>query len=75
MCIRDRAELDPQVRLRELIGVGALAGVGFTVAMLVAELSFSDVAHADTARLAGMAGSVISVAVAAVFLVRPGRHS
>lgn len=70
-----RAELDPQVRLRELIGVGALAGVGFTVAMLVAELSFSDVAHADTARLAVMAGSVISVAVAAVFLVRPGRHS
>lgn len=67
------AELDPGVKLRELVGVGALAGVGFTVAMLVAELSFSDVTHADTARLAVMAGSVISVAVAALFLVRPAR--
>lgn len=68
-----RAELDSRVRLRELIGVGALAGVGFTVAMLVAELSFSEVSHADTSRLAVMAGSVISVAVAAAFLVRPTR--
>lgn len=68
-----KAELDPSVRLRELVGVGALAGVGFTVAMLVAELSFDEVASADTARLAVMAGSVISVAVAALFLVRPAR--
>lgn len=66
-----KAELDPGVRLRELIGVGALAGVGFTVAMLVAELSFDDAGHADTARLAVMLGSVIAVAVAALFLVRP----
>ena len=66
-----RAELDPSVRLRELIGVGALAGVGFTVAMLVAELSFDDSGHADTARLAVMLGSVCAVAVAALFLVRP----
>lgn len=65
-----RAELDPMVKLRELIGVSALAGVGFTVAMLVAELSFSDAQSADTARLAVMAGSVIAVAVAAAFLVR-----
>jgi NhaA family Na+:H+ antiporter len=67
------AELDPGVKLRELIGVGALAGVGFTVAMLVAELSFDDVATADTARLAVMTGSVIAVVVAALFLVRPRR--
>jgi len=66
-----RAELDPAVRWRELIGVGALAGVGFTVALLVTELSFSDHAQADTARLAVMAGSLISVVVAAAFLVRP----
>lgn len=69
-----RAEIDPNVKLRELIGVGALAGVGFTVAMLVAELSFDDAAHADTARLAVMLASVIAVAVASLFLVRPKRR-
>ena len=52
--------------------IGALAGVGFTVAMLLAELSFSQAADADTARLAVMAGSVLAVAVAALFLVRLG---
>lgn len=68
-----RAELDPAVTWRELIGVGALAGVGFTVSLLVTELSFSDQGDADTARLAVMAGSVIAVAVSAAFLVRPAR--
>ncbi|MBL3686526.1 Na+/H+ antiporter NhaA [Leucobacter zeae] len=66
-----RAELDPAVRWRELIGVGALAGVGFTVALLVTELSFADEADADTARLAVMAGSLIAVVLAAAFLMRP----
>lgn len=66
-----RAELDPAVRWRELIGVAALAGVGFTVALLVAELSFADEADADTARLAVMVGSLVAVGVAAALLVRP----
>ncbi|MBK0420855.1 Na+/H+ antiporter NhaA [Leucobacter sp. CSA2] len=68
-----RADLDPAVRWRELIGVGALAGVGFTVSLLVTELSLTDPADADTARLAVMAGSLIAVAVAAALLVRPAR--
>lgn len=68
-----RAELDPAVTWRELIGVGALAGVGFTVSLLVTELSFTDHGDADTARLAVMAGSVTAVAVAAAFLARPAR--
>ncbi|WP_125100328.1 Na+/H+ antiporter NhaA [Leucobacter chromiireducens] len=68
-----QAELDPAVRWRELIGVAALAGVGFTVSLLVTELSFSDPGDADTARLAVMVGSVIAVAVAAALLVRRAR--
>lgn len=71
-----RATLDPAVKWRELIGVGALAGVGFTVSLLVAELSFSDPIDADTARLAVMAASIIAVAVAACLLVRkPKPHT
>ncbi len=68
-----KAELDPAVTWRELIGVGALAGVGFTVSLLVTELSFTYEGDADTARLAVMVGSVVAVAVAAAFLVRRAR--
>ena len=71
-----RASLDPAVRWVELIGVASLAGVGFTVSLLITDLSFTDPAHADTARLAVMVGSLIAIAVAALFLVRrPRAHS
>ena len=65
-----RAELDPAVKWRELIGVSALAGVGFTVSLLISELSFTNEGDADTARLAVMVASIIAVAVAACLLVR-----
>lgn len=65
-----RASFGGEVKWREITGVAALAGIGFTVAMLIADLSFQETADADTARLAVMVGSLISAAVAAMFLVR-----
>ena len=65
-----RADFGPGVGQRDLLGVAALAGVGFTVSLLVTELSLPAGGDADTARLAVMAGSVIAGAVAAAFLVR-----
>lgn len=65
-----RAGLDPSVSWRELLGVASLAGVGFTVSLLVTELSLPDAGDADTARLAVMAGSLIAVALSATLLVR-----
>ncbi len=66
-----KATLGTSVSWREIVGVGALAGVGFTVAMLVAELSFTDHGDIDTARLAVMVASIIAVGVAALVLI-PG---
>ncbi|MFC5338697.1 Na+/H+ antiporter NhaA [Leucobacter denitrificans] len=66
-----RATLGTSVAWREIIGVGALAGVGFTVALLIAELSFTDHSDIDTARLSVMVASIVAVGVAALFLV-PG---
>ncbi|MGO1569919.1 MAG: Na+/H+ antiporter NhaA [Canibacter sp.] len=66
-----RAELGGAVTWRQLLGVASLAGVGFTVSLLVAELSFTTEAEADTARLAVMVGSVIAVGVASAFLFKP----
>lgn len=68
-----RAELDPAVRWRELIGVSALAGIGFTVSLLIAELSLPNPADADTARLAVMVASLLAIVVASAFLVRRPR--
>lgn len=68
-----RAELGGEVSLRELIGVACLGGIGFTVSLLIADLSFADAADADTARLAVMAGSLLATGVAAAFLVRRPR--
>lgn len=67
------ADLGGEASWRELLGVSALGGIGFTVALLVAELSFSDPADADTARLAVMVASILAAGVAAGFLVRRPR--
>lgn len=64
-----RAKLDGS--LREWIGVGSLAGIGFTVALLVADLSFTSPANADLARLAVMVASLVSALAAAALLFRP----
>ncbi|HUH53997.1 MAG TPA: Na+/H+ antiporter NhaA [Microbacteriaceae bacterium] len=56
--------------LRDLIGIGALAGVGFTVSLLVADLSFSDSVDQNTARLAVIVASLISIVIATLFLAR-----
>ena len=62
-----RAELNPELTWRDVTGVAVLAGVGFTVALLVAELSF-DGAEGEAAKTAVLAGSVIAAALAAVLL-------
>ena len=52
-----RAELDGELSWRDVAGVAVLAGVGFTVALLVADLSFGP-AEAEAAKTAVLAGSV-----------------
>jgi NhaA family Na+:H+ antiporter len=70
-----RAELGGKVTWRQFLGVASVAGVGFTVSLLVAELSFTTEAEADTARLAVMVGSLIAVLVSSLFLFRPGSRA
>jgi NhaA family Na+:H+ antiporter len=67
-----RAELGPDLSWRDLVGAAVLAGVGFTVALLVAELSFPE-AEAAAAKTAVLAGSVLSALLAAGILRRRRR--
>ena len=62
-----RAELDPSIGWRDVVGVAVLAGIGFTVSLLVSDLSF-DGPQRDAAKTAVLAGSVVSAVLGALVL-------
>ncbi len=61
------------LRARDLLGVGLLGGVGFTVSLLVAHLAFDDGTLGDAATLAVFAGSLLSALAAALVMARQRR--
>lgn len=65
------AELNEDLAWRQMLGVAMLAGIGFTVSLLVAELSFAG-ADRDAAKAAVLAASVVAALLGALVL-RP-RH-
>lgn len=70
-----RVRLDPSLKWLDIAGVGLLAGIGFTVSLLIAELSFvsADPAH-DHAKVAILAASVVAATLASVVLMARNRH-
>jgi Na+:H+ antiporter, NhaA family len=62
--------LPDSIGVRDLLPVGMLTGVGFTVALLIAELSFEHGSddHASAAKAAILLASVVAALVAAVLL-------
>jgi NhaA family Na+:H+ antiporter len=62
-----RAELNESLSWRDIIGVSSLAGIGFTVSLLVADLSFEGDTR-DAAKVAVLAGSLVSVVAGALLL-------
>ncbi|MCW2767297.1 MAG: Na+/H+ antiporter NhaA [Nocardioides sp.] len=69
-----RAELNPDLSYRDVVGVAVLAGIGFTVSLLVSDLSFSG-AERDAAKTAVLVGSVVSAVLGALLLGRRDRGS
>jgi NhaA family Na+:H+ antiporter len=69
-----RAQLAGDLRWSEIGSVSVLAGVGFTVALLIGDLAFEgDGAAQEVAKTAVLVGSVIAAALAAVSLRRRTR--
>jgi len=62
------AELPAGVTWFHLLGVGALAGIGFTVAIFVAGLAYTDPALIDEAKFGILAGSILAGLLGAVIL-------
>lgn len=69
------ARLDDDVAWIDLVGVGFLAGIGFTVSLLVGELSFGlgDVNN-DAAKVGILLASAFAAAAASAILIPRNRH-
>ena len=64
-----RARLDSSFKWIDVFGLSILAGIGFTVSLLVAELSFGQgTVHDDHAKVGILAASVIAALLAAAVL-------
>ncbi|MFV0535658.1 MAG: Na+/H+ antiporter NhaA [Cumulibacter sp.] len=60
--------LPDAIGLRDLLPVGLLCGIGFTVSLLIAELSFPDTEHTDAGKLGILIGTLVAATAAAVML-------
>lgn len=64
-----RAELNADLKWPDVLAVASLAGIGFTVSLLIGELAFNDNALlADEVKAAVLIGSLISAVLATVLL-------
>ena len=66
----DAAQLPAGLKWRHIFGLGFTAGIGFTMSIFIAGLSFPDAAQQSSAKLAIMLGTVLSAAVGLLWLVR-----
>ena len=53
---------------RQTVGVGTAAGIGFTVALFITDLAFTDEATQSTAKLAVLVSSIVAAFIALVLL-------
>ncbi len=63
-----RADLPEGAVPRQIVGVGAAAGIGFTVALFIAELALTDPVDQSNAVLAILAASIVAAAGSTVIL-------
>jgi NhaA family Na+:H+ antiporter len=68
-----RAELNDDLSWRDVIGVAVLAGIGFTVSLLVSDLSF-DGGQRDVAKGAVLGGSLLAAGAGALILGHRDRY-
>jgi NhaA family Na+:H+ antiporter len=70
-----RASLSPDIAWRDVAAIGVLAGIGFTVALLITELAYEPVPTLmNSAKVAVLAASVIAAALASIALLSRNRH-
>ncbi|ANE81023.1 Na+/H+ antiporter NhaA [Mycobacterium adipatum] len=63
-----RAELDASLRWIDVLGVSMLAGIGFTVSLLIGDLAYPDPARDEFVKVGVLTGSLLAALLAAVLL-------
>jgi NhaA family Na+:H+ antiporter len=58
---------------QQIVGIGALAGIGFTMSLFIADLAFGGGKLMEQARIGVLAGSLIATALGAALLVTAGK--
>ncbi|WUU98675.1 Na+/H+ antiporter NhaA [Actinoallomurus sp. NBC_01490] len=69
-CRFTRAKLNPDLTWSDVFALAVLAGIGFTVALLIGELAFTDSGQAEHVKAAVLTGSLLAAAMAALLLKR-----
>lgn len=69
-----KASLDEGLAWIDVVGLALLAGIGFTVSLLIGELAFGDSVHHDDAKVAILTGSLLAALMATVVLRMRNRH-
>jgi NhaA family Na+:H+ antiporter len=68
--------LPPGTTLRDIVGISAAAGIGFTVSLFVADLAFRGGDLQDKAKIGVLLGSLVAAAVGSILLWRfPSREA
>ncbi|MEU2911943.1 Na+/H+ antiporter NhaA [Streptomyces massasporeus] len=68
-----RARLNPDLAWADVLALAVLAGIGFTVALLIGELAFPDPADAEHIKAAVLLGSLFASGLAALLVKRRNR--
>lgn len=69
-----RAELNPQIKWRDIQAIGLLGGIGFTVSLLITELAYrNSLVLLSEGKLAVFTASVISALLASLLLISRGK--
>lgn len=63
-----RAELNPELRWADIFGVSCVAGIGFTVSLLLSSLAFAGTERADRMTAAVLIGSLVATLMAIIVL-------
>jgi NhaA family Na+:H+ antiporter len=64
------ARLPANTSWAQMIGVGFLAGIGFTVSLFITDLAFESQAAVDSSKIAVLTASVVASALGILFLLR-----
>ena len=68
-------KIDPSIKWIDMVGMAFIAGIGFTVSLLVGELSFGTGSESDNhVKVGVLAGSLIAAAIGATILSARNTH-